>query len=131
MEWYYYLAAGLITFWFFLLRPRGGGKDSPPLVTASTVVRLPLVGVIAEFLKNPNEMMKRCYKDYGQVFTIPVSSLPSNGPSELFSVFVIRSQVPYDRQSSLINYFLRVDFPQAHYFLDWPRGTVALFQIRR
>lgn len=75
MEWYYYLAAGLITFWFFLLRPRGGGKDSPPLVTASTVVRLPLVGVIAEFLKNPNEMMKRCYKDYGQVFTIPVSSI--------------------------------------------------------
>lgn len=70
--WYYYLAAGLITFWFFLLRPRGGGKDSPPLVTASTVVRLPLVGVIAEFLKNPNEMMKRCYKDYGEVFTIPI-----------------------------------------------------------
>ena len=71
--WHYYLAAGLILFWFFLLRPRGGGKNSPPLVTASTVVRIPLVGVIAEFLKNPNEMMKRCYNDYGQVFTIPVS----------------------------------------------------------
>jgi len=70
--WYYYLAAGLITFWWFLLRPRGGGKDSPPLVTASTVVRVPLFGVIAEFLSNPNEMMKRCYKDYGQVFTIPI-----------------------------------------------------------
>ena len=71
--WYYYLAAGLLSFWWFLLRPRGGGKDSPPLVTASTVVRIPLVGVIAEFLKNPNEMMKRCYNDYGHVFTIPVS----------------------------------------------------------
>ena len=55
--WYYYLAAGLITFWWFLLRPRGGGKDSPPLVTASTVVRVPLFGVIAEFLSNPNEMI--------------------------------------------------------------------------
>ena len=87
--WYYYLAAGLITFWFFLLRPRGGGKDSPPLVTASTVVRLPLVGVIAEFLKNPNEMMKRCYKDYGQVFTIPVSPLPLNCPSICFVNFVV------------------------------------------
>ena len=72
--WYYYLAAGLITFWWIALRPRGGGKNSPPLVTASTVVRVPFVGVIAEFLKNPNEMMKRCYKDYGEVFTIPVSS---------------------------------------------------------
>jgi len=70
--WHHYLAAGLGLFWFFLLRPRGGGKDSPPLVTSSTVVRIPVVGVIAEFLKNPNEMMTRCYKDYGQVFTIPI-----------------------------------------------------------
>jgi hypothetical protein len=43
------------------------------MVTSSNVVPIPLVGVIAEFLKSPNEMMKRCYKDYGQVFTIPVS----------------------------------------------------------
>ena len=71
--WYFYLALGLIAFWFFALRPRGGGKGSPPLVTESKAVPLPLVGVICEFLKNPNEMMKRCYKDYGQVFTIPVS----------------------------------------------------------
>jgi hypothetical protein len=71
--WYYYLAVGLAAFWWFLLRPRTGGKNSPPLVTSSSVVPIPLVGVIGEFLKNPNEMMKRCYKDYGQVFTIPVS----------------------------------------------------------
>lgn len=70
--WYYYLAVALFSIWWFALRPRGGGKNSPPLVTASTVVRVPVVGVIAEFLKNPNEMMKRCYKDYGQVFTIPI-----------------------------------------------------------
>lgn len=71
--WYYYFSVALFSIWWLLLRPRSGGKDSPPLVTASTVVRIPIVGVIAEFLKNPNEMMKRCYKDYGQVFTIPVS----------------------------------------------------------
>lgn len=44
----------------------------PPLVAASTVVRIPIFGVLAEFLSNPNEMMKRCYKDYGEVFTIPI-----------------------------------------------------------
>eukprot|EP00529_Nitzschia_sp_RCC80_P041347 CAMPEP_0113490414 /NCGR_PEP_ID=MMETSP0014_2-20120614/27034_1 /TAXON_ID=2857 /ORGANISM="Nitzschia sp." /LENGTH=480 /DNA_ID=CAMNT_0000384185 /DNA_START=79 /DNA_END=1521 /DNA_ORIENTATION=- /assembly_acc=CAM_ASM_000159 len=70
--WYYYLAAGVAAFWWFLLRPRGGGKDSPPLVTSSRVVPIPLVGVIAEFLKHPNNMMKRCYEDLGQVFTIPI-----------------------------------------------------------
>lgn len=70
--WYYYFSVALFSIWWLLLRPRSGGKDSPPLVTASTVVRIPIVGVIAEFLKNPNEMMKRCYKDYGQVFTIPI-----------------------------------------------------------
>jgi sterol 14-demethylase len=70
--WYYYLSVCLVLFWWFLLRPRGGGKDSPPLITASTVIRIPLFGVIAEFLKSPNDMMKRCYKDYGPVFTIPI-----------------------------------------------------------
>jgi hypothetical protein len=71
--WYFYVALGLISIWWLLLRPRGGGKDSPPLVTKSKIFpNLPLVGVISEFLKNPNEMMKRCYADYGQVFTIPV-----------------------------------------------------------
>ena len=135
--WYYYLAAGLITFWFFLLRPRSGGKDSPPLVTASTVVRLPLVGVIAEFLKNPNEMMKRCYKDYGEVFTIPVSPLPLICPSICFVTFVriflslLAPNSPTTFKSSPTDWFLLADFPQAHYFLDWSRGTVALFQIRR
>ena len=70
--WYYVVALIVILFWFFLLRPRNGGKGTPPLVTTSTVVPVPIIGVISEFLKNPNEMMKRCYQDYGQVFTIPV-----------------------------------------------------------
>lgn len=71
--WYFYLALGLISFWWFLLRPRTGGKSAPPCVTSSKIVPIPLVGVITEFLKSPNDMMKRCYDDFGSVFTIPVS----------------------------------------------------------
>ena len=72
--WYYYVAAALILFWFLALRPRRNGSNTP-LVTESKVFGyLPFVGVISEFLKNPNEMMKRCYADYGSVFTIPVSN---------------------------------------------------------
>ena len=71
--WYYYLATALVALWWFLLRPRGGGKGSPPLVTESKVFPMvPFVGVISEFLKSPNDMMARCLKDYGSVFTIPV-----------------------------------------------------------
>jgi hypothetical protein len=74
MEWYFYLALGLFSFWFLALRPRKGGKNAPPLVSESSVVPLPLIGVISEFLKSPNDMMRRCYKDYGQIYTIPVRS---------------------------------------------------------
>ena len=68
-------ALGLILFWFFALRPRRGGKYAPPLVLDSTVVPIPFVGVIAEFFKSPNSMVKRCYNDYGLCFTIPVSTV--------------------------------------------------------
>jgi len=72
--WQYFVVTVLVAFWWFLLRPRGGGKGSPPLVTESKAFPyLPFVGVIAEFLKSPNDMMTRCLKDYGSVFTIPVS----------------------------------------------------------
>eukprot|EP00934_Nitzschia_sp_Nitz4_P003321 Nitzschia sp. Nitz4//scaffold169_size48518//7008//8556//NITZ4_007063-RA/size48518-snap-gene-0.57-mRNA-1//-1//CDS//3329538361//3311//frame0 len=70
--WYLFLVFGLVAIWWFLLRPRGGGKGSPPLVTDSKVFPIPLVGVISEFMKSPNDMMTRCVKDYGQVFTIPL-----------------------------------------------------------
>jgi hypothetical protein len=76
MESYIYVGLGLITFWWFFLRPRGGGKNAPTLVTKSKLVPLPFIGVVAEFLKSPNDMMKRCYDDFGEVFTIPVSFLP-------------------------------------------------------
>jgi hypothetical protein len=66
------VAIVLAAFWFFLLRPRKGGKDAPPVVTSSPVVPIPFIGVICEFFKGPNDMMKRCHRDYGPVFTIPV-----------------------------------------------------------
>ena len=76
--WYFYLALGFIGFvWYCFIRPRYivGGKNGPTVVTTSPVVNIPFIGVIAEFLKGPNDMMTRCYKDYGSVFTIPVSRL--------------------------------------------------------
>ena len=76
--WYYYVAAAFVLFWAFVLRPKRNGSNIP-IVTESNIVlfgffKLPLIGVISEFLKSPNEMMKRCVQDYGPVFTIPVSS---------------------------------------------------------
>lgn len=62
----------LYAIWYFLLRPRPGGKDAPPLVTSSTVYNIPIFGVMAEFFSSPNTMMTRCYKDYGNIFTIPI-----------------------------------------------------------
>jgi hypothetical protein len=73
--WQFYVALGVVSVWWLLLRPRTGGKDAPPMVLSSTVVKLPLVGVLVEFLKSPNDMMRRCYQDYGAVFTIPVSTV--------------------------------------------------------
>ena len=75
-EWLLYVLLALVTLVAFLIiSPRfKGGKDAPPIVTASPVVPIPLIGVIAEFFKSPNTMIKRCYQDYGSVFTIPVSN---------------------------------------------------------
>ena len=68
------LAAASLLFAFFVLRPRTkGGKNGPPVVTTSPVCGLPVVGTIVEFGKSPVKMVKRCYDDYGPVFTVPVS----------------------------------------------------------
>jgi len=85
--WHYYLAAALVALWWFVLRPRSGGKGSPPLVTESKMIPIPIFGVIAEFLKSPNDMMKRCLQDYGSVFTIPVSH------------FILRLHLSYNMQN--------------------------------
>ena len=76
---YSYLIGGgaltLLLLWYILLRPRKGGKDAPPIVTSSPLVPIPIFGVMAEFFKSPNNMVKRCYKDIGSIFTIPVRFL--------------------------------------------------------
>jgi hypothetical protein len=68
----FYVALAAIAVWWFFLRPRMGYKDSPPVVTSSSVVPVPVLGVFMEFMKSPNDMMRRCYRDFGKVFTIPV-----------------------------------------------------------
>ena len=88
MEVYLWISFGLFAVWWFFLRPRGGGKDAPPLVTESSVVPLPFIGVVSEFLKSPNDMMRRCYNDYGKVFTIPVRFLFLSN-YEIFAPFSI------------------------------------------
>jgi len=134
--WYYYLAAFLVTVWWFLLRPRGGGKGSPPLVTESKVFpMLPLVGVISEFLKSPNDMMKRCVKDYGSVFTIPVSSLSWRAWMEL-ALHYRTSPRPFIRHgfprvSSHTLFCLVCLFPDVQStndVFDRPRSPVSVFQ---
>ena len=61
---------------FFILRPRAkGGSSAPPIVTTSPVCGVPVVGTIVEFGKSPVKMVKRCYDEYGPVFTVPVSVL--------------------------------------------------------
>ena len=58
-----------------LLRPRSSGlKDEPPLVRSSPAFPfVPFIGPAIEFGKSPVLMAKRCYEDYGPVFTVPVS----------------------------------------------------------
>ena len=68
-----YVAIFFVALWYLVLRPRHGGKQAPPLVTQSTVfTKVPLIGHICEFFASPNTMVKRCYQDYGSIFTIPV-----------------------------------------------------------
>jgi hypothetical protein len=66
------VVTGLTALWFFLLRPRTGGKHAPPVVTSSPLVPIPVIGHIVEFFRSPHFMMQRCLKDHGKVFTIPV-----------------------------------------------------------
>mmetsp|Transcript_35999 Transcript_35999/g.52760 ORF Transcript_35999/g.52760 Transcript_35999/m.52760 type:complete len:492 (+) Transcript_35999:103-1578(+) len=54
----------------FLLRPRKGGYGSPPMI--SSTVKIPIFGPCVEFGRSPMKMVKRCYDDYGPVFTVPI-----------------------------------------------------------
>ena len=73
MVWFQVAVVVLLLVYFALLRPRRGGKDAPPMVLESPVFPIPVIGVIMEFFASPNSMVTRCVKDYGPVFTIPVS----------------------------------------------------------
>ena len=62
----------LITSLLFLRPRKSGRKDAPPLITTSPVSSVPLLGPAIEFGKSPVKMVRRCYDDYGPVFTVPV-----------------------------------------------------------
>ena len=56
------------------LRPRHAKQsNAPPMVLSSPIVKIPLIGQILEFGMSPVKMTKRCYDEYGPVFTVPVS----------------------------------------------------------
>lgn len=58
----------------FFIRPRHAKQsDAPPMVLSSPVVRIPFIGQVLEFGLSPVKMTKRCYDQYGPVFTVPVS----------------------------------------------------------
>ena len=58
-----------------LLRPRRAkNSDAPPMVLSSPVAKIPIIGPAIEFGLSPVKMTKRCYEQYGPVFTIPVSN---------------------------------------------------------
>merc|ERR1712157_218116 len=50
--------------------PKKVGKDAPPIVTAKSSV--PILGTALEFGASPMNMVRRCYDDYGPVFTVPI-----------------------------------------------------------
>jgi len=59
----------------FFLRPRKSGiHDAPPMVLSSPVVKIPIIGQALEFGMSPVKMTKRCYDQYGPVFTVPIAN---------------------------------------------------------
>jgi len=58
----------------YFLRPRKAHQsDAPPMVLSSPVVKIPLIGQAIEFGMSPVKMTKRCYDQYGPVFTVPIA----------------------------------------------------------
>jgi len=48
--------------------------DAPPMVLSSPVVKIPIIGQALEFGMSPVKMTKRCYDQYGPVFTVPIAN---------------------------------------------------------
>jgi hypothetical protein len=60
----------LLLVFLYLTTPRKAkNKDAPPMVKSN----IPFIGTVLEFAKSPVKMVRRCYDDYGPVFTVPVS----------------------------------------------------------
>ena len=58
----------------YFIRPRHAKQsNAPPMVLSSPIVKIPLIGQVLEFGMSPVKMTKRCYDEYGPVFTVPVS----------------------------------------------------------
>lgn len=57
---------------YFTIRPRVGGKNAPPTVLTSPIVKVPILGMPLEFGSSPVKMIQRCFTEYGPIFTIPV-----------------------------------------------------------
>jgi hypothetical protein len=72
ITWVWVMAAVLLGLWL-LVRPRHGGSKAPPMVLSSKIAPYPLIGPLVEFAKSPVKMVRRCYDDYGPVYTVPVS----------------------------------------------------------
>lgn len=107
------------------MRPRGGGKGSPPLVTESKIFSIPFFGVISEFLKSPNDMMTRCVEDYGPVFTIPVSL----AEARLRKKRIVIPSCPWFHLTLLPP--TQTVVSQAHDLFDWTGGAVIVLQVER
>lgn len=63
---------------WLILRPRKGGPDAPPMVLSSPISKVPYLGMAIEFGKSPVKMVRRCFDDYGPVFTVPVRRNSTN-----------------------------------------------------
>jgi hypothetical protein len=78
ITWVWVMAAVLLGLWF-LVRPRHGGNKAPPMVLSSKIAPYPFIGPLVEFAKSPVKMVRRCYDDYGPVYTVPVSKREWSG----------------------------------------------------
>lgn len=55
---------------FFFLLPKRVGKDAPPIVKSTSSI--PILGTALEFGASPMNMVRRCYEEYGPVYTVPI-----------------------------------------------------------
>mmetsp|Transcript_65429 Transcript_65429/g.76881 ORF Transcript_65429/g.76881 Transcript_65429/m.76881 type:complete len:480 (+) Transcript_65429:215-1654(+) len=55
---------------YILLRPRKGAQGAPPCVQPTS--KIPVLGSCIEFGASPMKMVKRCYEEYGPVFTLNI-----------------------------------------------------------